>query len=598
MWIERLSSTLRLLQLGRGRPGPRASRPRNLVERIEQLAATCPDRLCLRTRSRSLSFGDWNEQANRVAHWSLRRGLVAGDVVAFYRAGPLEMLVGWVGLAKAGVVSALLPDSLRGAELESALELAAARYLICSPEELPAVARPSSGSDLRFEIAIWREPTGGRTELDPPAGVCDFGRELCGMPNANPKPGGSDRARIADPEVRLWTAAETGAARAIRFSHAALLAEGGRLAAAAGYASDDVLYSVLPLWHASGLVGAVGAALAVGASLVLPESFTPGRVLDDCRSFEVTSLHYSEEFARLLLFESPSDSDREHSLRTLVGSGLRRDLWEPLAKRFGVARILELHRMEDGRVALWNLEGRAGAIGRLPLLRLGGVAVIRVDQHSGQPERDAAGRCVECEVGEAGELVRELEQAGSGVRYLCEDHEAQTQLRGVRRSRDLWRRSGDLVRRDRDGFCSLLGRVSERIHWRGVEVFPEELAALLREFEGVRMAQVYGVEVPDEPGRAVMAKLVLAESLDFEADGFFEFVAGVVPAVEVPIFVRVEAEPDLDPVFGQPVRSQIEVGWDPDRSAAPIFVRDEERRTYERVTPMICALIRKGRRGL
>ena len=184
------------------------------------------------------------------------------------------------------------------------------------------------------------------------------------------------------------------------------------------------------------------------------------------------------------------------------------------------------------------------------------------------------------------------------MRYLSEDHEAQTQLRGVRRSRDLWRRSGDLVRRDRDGFCSLLGRVSERIHWRGGEGFPEELAALLREFEGVRMAQVYGVEVPDEPGRAVMAKLALAESLDFEADGFFEFGAGVVPAVEGPIFVRVEAEPDLDQVFGQPVRSQIEVGWDPDRSAAPIFVRDEERRTYERVTPMICALIRKGRRGL
>ncbi len=598
MWIERLLSTLRLLRLGRGRSRRRTTRARGLVDRIEQLAAACPDRVFLRSGSRSLRFGQWNEQANRVAHWSARRGLVPGDVVAFCHARPLELLVGWAGLAKAGVVPALLPDSLRGAELESALELARARFLICGSGDLtdaPLLSRQAAG---RVEVGIWREDKRAWTDPELSPGIRDFGRELGGMPNANPDRRGAGAARLRDPAALLWEAAETGGARAIRFTHAALLAEGVRLAAAAGYTSDDVLYSVLPLWHPAGLVGTVGAALAAGASLVLPESFAPERVLDDCRSFGVSSLHYSEEFARLLLFASPRQSDREHSLRTLVGSGLRADLWEPLSKRFGIPRILELHRTEDGRAALWNLEGHAGAIGRLPLRRFSGVGLIRIDPESGEPERDAAGRCVECGTGEAGELVCEIGESSVGVSYLSEDDEEKSRVRGVRRSGDLWRRSGDLVRRDREGFCWFLGRVSERFHWRGVEVLPEELAAALRSCERVRMAQVYGVEAPDERGRAVMAALVLAESADFEPEAFFRFVARAVPAAQAPSFVRIEAGPDLDPVFRARVRSWIEAGWDPEQSAAPVFVRDEDRRTYERVTPMICALIRKGRRGL
>lgn len=589
---------LRLRRLGVGRPRNLAARARSLVDRLEQLAAACPEQVFLRSGARSLTFGEWNGQANRIAHWALRRRLGTGDTVAFYRAAPPELLAAWAGLAKVGVRSAFLPDGLHGVALESALELARARYLICGSQELAETQLVSPTRAAWIEIGCWRE--GARTWSEPelPAGVRDFGRELSGMPNADLERRGPHALRSDAPATLLWSVTETGDFRALRVPERGLLAEAQRLATAAGYGPDDVLYGALPLWHPAGLISLVGSALVAGASVVLPRNPLPARVLDDCRSFEVTSLHYSEEFARLLLFESPRESDREHSLRTLVGSGLRADLWERLAKRFGIARILELHRTEDGRVALWNLEGRAGAVGRLPLRRFSGIALVCIDPESGEPVRDSEGRCVECGIGEPGELVCEIEDAGVATSYLAEDIEEATLARSVRQADDRWRRSGDLVRRDRDGFCVFLGRVSERFEWRGTEVLPEELAAALRNFEPVQMASVYGVEVPGESGRAVMAAMVLTESAHFDPDAFYEFAERSLPAAQLPAFVRIEAEPDLDPLFRARVRSRIEAGWDPEQSQAPVFVRTEEHRSYERMTPMICALIRNGRRTI
>src|SRR6202022_4621787 len=91
-------------------------------------------------------------------------------------------------------------------------------------------------------------------------------------------------------------------------------------------------------------------------------------------------------------------------------------IWEAFAKRFAIPQILEFYAATEGNFSLFNVEGRPGAIGRIPplLAHRFPASIVKVDAESGSPVRGADGLCITRAPGEVGEADGRIGPADRG----------------------------------------------------------------------------------------------------------------------------------------------------------------------------------------
>jgi fatty-acyl-CoA synthase len=210
------------------------------------------------------------------------------------------------------------------------------------------------------------------------------------------------------------------------------------------------------------------------------------------------------------------------------------------------------------------------------------------------------GFCVSCTDDEAGELLGRV-GGRSAMEYDGYTDRAATERKIIRDAfepGDAWFRTGDLLRRDAGGWYYFIDRIGDTFRWKGENVATQEVADVLNGAPGVTEANVYGVEVPGEDGRAGMAALVLADGVAFDAAGFYRHAAAHLPVYARPAFVRLVREMDVTGTLKQRKLALAVEGFDPDRVEEPLFVRDDERRSYVPLTPAVLAAIRAGRQRL
>ena len=130
--------------------------------------------------------------------------------------------------------------------------------------------------------------------------------------------------------------------------------------------------------------------------MVIAEKFSAENFWDDIMYFDCTIFQYIGELCRYLLNAPASGLEVVHGLRLAVGNGLRGDIWEAFAKRFAIPQILEFYAATEGNFSLFNVEGKPGAIGRIPplLAHRFPAAIVKVDAESGSPVRGDDGICI------------------------------------------------------------------------------------------------------------------------------------------------------------------------------------------------------------
>ena len=217
-------------------------------------------------------------------------------------------------------------------------------------------------------------------------------------------------------------------------------------------------------------------------------------------------------------------------MRAIIGNGLRADVWVPFQERFGIPKIVEFYGATEGNAPIVNLENKVGSVGRYPLKALTNARLIRYDLDADEPIRDARGLCVECCAGEVG-------RAGGphprGREHVPRAASRATPPRRRRSARccatcfargDAWFRSGDLLRQDEEGFFYFVDRIGDTYRWKGENVSTQEVAEALSGYPGLELANVYGVQVPGQDGRAGMAALLFAPGTDFDGARFWRHV--------------------------------------------------------------------------
>jgi fatty-acyl-CoA synthase len=573
------------------RYGPESKR--TVADLIEGRAARSPHDVFLRFEGRELTYAEHNAAANRVAHWALEKGIGRGDVVALLMENRPEYLQIWGGLAKTGATTALLNTLLSGRALSHVLEASGCRALVLGAECVGAWA--GLGAERPQDLPVYMAGEAERSGRALPPGAKNLDEELPGYSPKNPPRSVRAELRGRDPLFYLYTSGTTGLPKAARFSHARFMG-GGSFALLAGLGRGDTLYCPLPLYHTVGGVMCVNAALRSGGTLALRRHFSARHFWRDVVEMRATAFQYIGEICRYLLAQPPDAWERRHRVRFCVGNGLRPDIWEAFQRRFQIPHVIEFYGATESNVAMLNLDGRPGSVGRpMPGTR---VALIRYDVAAGAHPRDRSGRCIRCAEGEVGETIGRISDGGTAAGrfegYTSKRATEKKVLRNVFEDGDAWFRTGDLMRRDADGYFYFVDRIGDTFRWKGENVSTQEVAEAITRMPGVEVGAVYGVALPDADGRPGMAALVLAAGASFDGAALYAHVERALPAYARPAFVRLQQAPDLTSTFKLRKVELQRQGFDPDVVGDPLYFRDDGLRAYRPLSSDVHEWIQAG----
>lgn len=559
----------------------RRDTPYTVADRLEERAVQSPDGAFIIFEGRRVAFAEMNALANRVCRAALEHGLRRGDVVALLMTNRPEFVMTWLGLAKAGIVCALLNTTTTGPVLAHALRQVEPKALIFGSECVESFDTLSTAD--RPPLLFCQRESPAHHPLFQSA--VDLNEAMASADEGNPDPSLRAGLVMSDPLYYIYTSGTTGLSKAARLSHMRFLSAGETMGGMLQIGPRDVHYCVLPLFHGAGGMAVVSIALAFGIPFVLRRKFSARSFWPDVRTHGITVCQYIGEICRYLLLMPPSPDDRQHSLRAMAGAGLKADVWAAFSERFGVTAIFEGLGGTEANYSILNVDGRIGSVGRVPYPEQSNVRVLLYDLERDGHVRDAAGRVIEAAAGQVGELVAEVLPGPGGAGffegYSSAEATAAKTVRDLFRSGDCWVRSGDLVRFDEDGYFYFVDRIGDTFRWKSENVSTEEVALVLSAFPGPEVVNVYGVEVPGTEGRAGMAALVYRDFSQFDGAAFFHFATARLAHYAVPLFLRLCREADMTATFKlRKVELQCE-GYDPEAAGNDeLYVCDSEAGRY------------------
>ncbi len=581
-YFRSLTGTMK--QIGEFEPGGK----RTVASDFEASADKHHKNVAIRFEGKLFTYGELDARANQYAHWAISQGYRPGDAVALFMENKPDYIAFWLGMAKVGVVTALINNSLQGQGLAHCVNIAKAKALVMGPEQ----AELFQSADGLFDEGLSYWSIGG--ELASARSIDD---EMPTLPTTRPGESARDSVTSKDLCLYVYTSGTTGLPKAAKLTHERTLKMMNSFIVSCRITSRDRIYMTLPLYHGTGGICGVGQALLTGASLILRRKFSASAFWDEAVEEGATAFVYIGELCRYLMNSPESPNERAHKIRTGFGNGLRPEVWGRFVERFGIKHLVEFYGSTEGNVSFMNFDGKIGAVGRLPSYVEDKIRVkfVKFDVAEEKPIRDADGFCVETDPNEAGEAIGEITETQVFDGY---NDPAQTEkkiLRDVFQPGDMWFRTGDLMKKDEQAYIYFVDRIGDTFRWKAENVATNEVAETLAVFEGIKLPNVYGVAVPDTDGRAGMAAITLDDAKELDGKGLAAHVDAELPVYARPIFIRVQPEAETTGTFKYRKVELVKEGYDLSKvDGDKVYVRLPGSDAYELLTPDIQAQIDKG----
>jgi long-chain acyl-CoA synthetase len=466
----------------------------NLSMLLEDSARKHPERDAVVLGDTRLSYAQVDAMASQVANLLVSRGIEPGDKVALSCPNLPFFPVIYYGILKAGAVVVPLNVLLKGREIAYHLGDAEAKAYFCfqGTPDLPMGTEgkkgfdDAAGCDHFFMVMA-----------DPAAPSSVEGTETLGQALQGQSPAFEPVVTAeTDTAVILYTSGTTGQPKGAELSHSNLVMNAitcNRLFGADPSFHDRHLLT-LPLFHSFGSTVQMNAGFSVGATLVLLPRFDAGQAVALLDKEEITFFAGVPTMWWGLLQALDDDVDVKKiagNLRIAVsgGASLPVEIIKQVQERFGV-QILEGYGLsETSPVATFSdpdRDPRAGSIG----IPIWGVEVKLIDD--------------DWKTVEGADEVGEIAIRGHNImKGYYNRAEATAEV-----MKDGWFRSGDLARRDEDGFYYIVDRAKDMIIRGGFNVYPREVEEVLMTHPDVSLAAVVGV--PDEShGEEIKAYVIL-----------------------------------------------------------------------------------------
>lgn len=386
-----------------------------------------------------------------------------------------------------------------------------------------------------------------------------------------------------DTLLYLFTSGTTGLPKPAVISHSRYFGAALSFFIAANMTPDDRLYVTLPIYHGTGGVIGIGAAIICGATVVLRNKFSASNFWKDCINYKCTAMMYVGELCRYLVNQPESELDQEHSIRIAIGNGLRKNVWKDFSQRFGI-RCLEFYAASEGNCTVWNLDGKIGACGFIPLLNksleLMSLNIIRIDKDM-NPVRDRNGFCIHTKPGEVGLAIGIIgNSVKSSYKGYANNDEATKKkiIKNVFKPGQRAFNSGDLMSMDKYGYVYFQDRIGDTFRWKGENVSTVEIENIISSILNGQEVIVYGVGIPGQEGKAGMATI---PNLDVNIESLGRSLEKSLASYARPLFIRLTEDVEHTGSFKAKKNTLMEEAYNIEIVQDPVYFYSLKEKAYK-----------------
>jgi long-chain acyl-CoA synthetase len=466
----------------------------NVADALAHAATAYADRPAVKLDDAQLSYAQLDTASQHIAGLLAARGIGPGDRVGIMLPNVPHWGILYYGVLRAGAVAVPMNPLLKEREV--------AYYL------------SDSGAGLIFAWhGFGAEARAGAKLADAEAVLIDPAEFLGLLGSAAPVAGVVDGAGD-DTAVILYTSGTTGQPKGAELTHDNLTrnVEVGRDLLDAS--PDDVVFGGLPLFHVFGQTCGLNASVAAGSCLTLLPRFDATKTLEILQRDKVT-IFQGVPTMYVALVNHPNRADYDlSSLRVCAsgGAAMPVEVMTAFEKEFGCVVLEGYGLSETSPVASFNTPARRrpGSIG----FPVSGVEFRIVDD----ADKDVP-------EGEPGEIVIRGHNVMKG--YWGKPEATRAAIK------DGWFHTGDVARRDEDGFYFIVDRKKDMIIRGGYNIYPREIEEVLYEHPAVAEAAVIGMKHA-ELGEEVAAVVALKPGAEATADELRDYVKTKVAAYKYP----------------------------------------------------------------
>ncbi len=468
----------------------------NLAAVLEHSATELPEKTAIVFGEKRFSYQQINAVANQVANGLTAAGITKGDKVALSCLNLPYFPMIYYGILKVGAVVVPLNVLLKGREIAYHLKDSEAKAYFCfqGTPELPMAQEGWAGFNEVPACEHFWVITADPAAPSPIENTSTFGQLI----HQQSPLFETFQTEFEDTAVILYTSGTTGFPKGAELGHANMTLNALASRDIMQMTNDDVHVVVLPLFHSFGQTCQMNAGFSLGNTLVLVPRFTPEAVLEAMQTEKATifigvptmywQLSTYEDKENRFNIDKIADTLRigvsgASSLPLEIIKGIEEKYKIPIVEGYGLS--------ETCPVATFNhlhKERKPGSVGT----PIWGVAVKIFNSQN-----------EEVPIGEVGEIVIQGHNVMKG--YYNKPEATAEAFKGTS-----WFHSGDLGKKDEDGYVYIVDRVKDMIIRGGFNVYPREIEEVLMTHPAVSMASVIGVP-HDQHGEEIKAFIVLTE---------------------------------------------------------------------------------------
>ncbi|CAL9486344.1 Long-chain-fatty-acid--CoA ligase [Streptomyces sp. enrichment culture] len=427
------------------------------------------------TDGTTLTYEQVDRFHRRVAAGLAEAGVRKGDVLALHSPNTVAFPTAFYAATRAGATVTTVHPLATAQEFAKQLTDCAARWIVTVSPLLDVARRAAELAGGVREIFVCDSATGHRSLIDMLATTAP-------EPRVPIDP-------VEDVAALPYSSGTTGTPKGVMLTHRQIATNLAQLAPAIPAGPGDRVLAVLPFFHIYGLTALMNAPLRQGATVVVLPRFDLEQFLAAIRDHRITALYVAPPIV-LALAKHPVVAQYDlSSLRYIVSAAAPLDarLAAACSERLGLPPVGQAYGMTELSPGTHVVpldamrDAPPGTVGKL----IAGteMRIVSLDD----PTRDLP-------AGESGEILIRGPQVMKG--YLGRPDATAAMIDG-----DGWLHTGDVGHVDEDGWLFVVDRVKELIKYKGFQVAPAELEALLLTHPGIADAAVIGTY--DDDGNEV-----------------------------------------------------------------------------------------------
>jgi len=505
-----------------------------ITKYLEKGAVMFSDKAMFRVADRdgkvveNYSYKETNDWSNRVANGLKDEfGVQKGDKVGMYMLNCSEYVVSIIAIHKVGGVQVPINKDEKGERLSYVINYSEMVAFIIDPGSVPFIEEISGDLENLKVIFVTGDPGDVPEEI---GGIKTLPfNSFESFSDSNP---GID-VTTSDMERCMFTSGTTGMPKGVARDHGGVVMTVRSYLQQQGVRSEDVLMSVLSLGHANAQVMCLFSAMGAGATAVFFPRFSASNFWKwaaDCGANVVNMLGAIAEY---LWAADPSEWDKKHNIRIMLGSPAPRNLVE-FQERFNV-RVIDGYGSTEMGMVLWKdpEDHRLGSSGfpmegyyvelRNPENIDEGVRPFWDPYEDPTPPDDAKGLL----------FVKPLVPHTTLNEYFKDERRTREAF-----DDDGFFNSDDIFARGIDGRYYFVGRYS-RIRVSGENVDPVAVGDVAMQYDAIQEAIAVGIRLPNVSDDEIKLNITLKSGAEFDPVEFSKWMAEKVMVAMVPRFIEV-----------------------------------------------------------